>query len=65
MLIVNRLIARARGLARVLSERAATVELDWDKRARSRFDAVSLANNHSGVNVCTGVNKQNPSLFRI
>ena len=40
MLTINKLIPQGRGLAPVLVRRAAQVELDWDPRARSRFDAV-------------------------
>lgn len=40
MLTVNKRIAQARGLAPALVKRAASVELDWDTRARSRFEAV-------------------------
>ena len=39
MLTVNKLIPQGRGLATVLLKRAATVELDWDVRQKSRFDA--------------------------
>ena len=39
MLTVNKLIAQGRGLAPVLLKRAATVELDWDVRQKSRFEA--------------------------
>lgn len=39
MLTINKLIPRSRGLASVLVNRAATVELDWDARQKSRFDA--------------------------
>lgn len=39
MLTINKLIPAGRGLAKVLLQRAAQVELDWDTRARSRFDA--------------------------
>ncbi len=39
MLTVNKLIPGARGLAPVLLKRAAQVELDWDVRQKSRFDA--------------------------
>ena len=35
----NKLIPQGRGLAAVLLKRAATVELDWDVRQKSRFDA--------------------------
>ena len=36
---VNKLIPRGRGLAKVLLQRATSVELDWDVRQKSRFDA--------------------------
>ena len=40
MLSVNKLIPAGRGLAAVLLKRAPSVELDWDVRQKSRFDAV-------------------------
>jgi urease accessory protein len=43
MLSVNKLIPQGRGLAQVLLKRAATVELDWDVRCKSRFDATDSA----------------------
>ena len=43
MLTVNKLVARGRGLAPVLLKRATQVELDWDLRSRSRFDATDSA----------------------
>ena len=39
MLTINKLIPQARGLAPVLTKRAASVELDWNRRQMSRFDA--------------------------
>ena len=39
MLQAAKLIAQGKGLAPVLLKRAATVELDWDIRQKSRFDA--------------------------
>lgn len=39
MLQASRLIAGGKGLAPVLLKRAPTVELDWDIRQKSRFDA--------------------------
>lgn len=39
MLSFNKLIAGGRGLAPALLKRAATVEIDWDVRQKSRFDA--------------------------
>ena len=38
MLQVSKIIAQGQGLAPVLLKRAATVELDWDLRQKSRFD---------------------------
>jgi urease accessory protein len=49
MLTINKLIAQGRGLAGVLLKRAATVELDWDVRSRSRFDATDSAGRTLGV----------------
>jgi urease accessory protein len=49
MLTVNKLIPQGRGLAKVLLNRAATVELDWDVRQKSRFDATDSAGRHIGV----------------
>lgn len=49
MLTVNKLIPQARGLAPVLIRRAATVELDWDVRQKSRFDATDSSGRHIGV----------------
>ena len=43
MLSINKLIPQGRGLAGVLLKRAATVELDWDVRQKSRFDATDSA----------------------
>lgn len=49
MLIVNKLIPQGRGLAPVLVKRAATVELDWDVRQKSRFDAIDSQGRQLGV----------------
>ena len=49
MLTLHKLIPRGRGLAGVLLKRAATVELDWDTRARSRFDASDSQGRALGV----------------
>ena len=43
MLSINKLIPQGRGLAKALLKRAATVELDWDVRQKSRFDATDSA----------------------
>jgi urease accessory protein len=39
VITVTKRLPQGRGLSRVLLQRAATVELDWDVRCRSRFDA--------------------------
>ena len=49
MLTVNKLIPQGRGLAPVLVKRASTVELDWDVRQKSRFDATDSAGRTLGV----------------
>jgi urease accessory protein len=49
MLIVNKLIPRARGLAPSLLKRATTVSLDWDVRQKSRFDATDSTGRHLGI----------------
>ena len=49
MLTVNKLVAQGRGLAPVLLKRATQVELDWDVRCRSRFDATDSAGRRLGV----------------
>lgn len=49
MLTVNKLIARGQGLAGVLIKRSAHVELDWDVRQKSRFDATDSQGRHLGV----------------
>ena len=43
MITVNKLIPQGQGLAPVLLKRAHTVELDWDVRQKSRFDATDSA----------------------
>ncbi len=49
MLTVNKLLPQSRGLASVLLKRAASVELDWDVRQKSRFDAVDSTGRQLGV----------------
>ncbi len=49
MLQVSKVIPRGAGLAPVLLKRAATVELDWDVRQKSRFDATDSTGRHLGV----------------
>lgn len=49
MLTVNKLIPQGKGLAAALTRRAATVQLSWDVRQKSRFDAVDSTGRVIGV----------------
>ena len=49
MLIASKRIPGGVGLAPVLVRRAATLELDWDTRQKSRFDAVDSQGRRIGV----------------
>lgn len=49
MLQVSKLLPNGKGLAPVLLKRAATVELDWDVRQKSRFDATDSQGRQIGV----------------
>ncbi len=49
MLQVSKLIPQGRGLAPVLVRRSAQLELDWDVRQKSRFDAIASDGRHVGV----------------
>jgi urease accessory protein len=49
MLTINKLMPQGRGLAPALIKRAPTVELDWDVRQKSRFDATDSAGRALGV----------------
>ena len=49
MLTVNKLLPQGQGLAKVLLQRAPSVELDWDVRQKSRFDATDSSGRHLGV----------------
>ena len=49
MLTANKLMPQGRGLAPVLLKRAATVELDWDVRQKSRFDATDSQGRQIGI----------------
>jgi urease accessory protein len=49
MLTINKLIPGGRGLAAVLLKRAPSVELDWDVRQKSRFDATDSQGRALGV----------------
>jgi urease accessory protein len=46
---VSKVISQGAGLAPVLVKRAATVELDWDVRQKSRFDATDSLGRQLGV----------------
>jgi urease accessory protein len=49
MLQISKLLPRGQGLAPVLLKRAATVELDWDVRQKSRFEATDSQGRTLGV----------------
>jgi len=49
MLQTSKLIPKGAGLAPALVKRAATVELNWDVRQKSRFDAIDSAGRTLGV----------------
>jgi urease accessory protein len=49
MLQVSKLISQGKGLAPALLKRAATVELDWDVRQKSRFETTDSSGRSLGV----------------
>lgn len=49
MIQTSKLIPQGKGLASVLVKRASTIELDWDVRQKSRFDAVDSLGRSLGV----------------
>ena len=49
MFQVSKLMPQGQGLASVLLKRAATVELDWDVRQKSRFDATDSQGRLLGI----------------
>ena len=49
MIQVSKLLSQGHGLAPVLLKRAATVELDWDVRQKSRFAATDSAGRELGI----------------
>jgi len=49
MLTCSKLIPQGQGLANVLLKRATTIELDWDVRQKSRFDATDSQGRALGV----------------
>ena len=54
MLICSKLISGGQGLAAALLKRAPTVELDWDVRQKSRFDAIDSTGRSLGVFLTRG-----------
>ena len=54
MLTANKLMPQGRGLAPVLLKRAATIELDWDVRQKSRFDTTDSQGRQIGVFLARG-----------
>ncbi len=54
MLVAGKLIASGRGLAPALIRRAPHVDLDWDTRQKSRFDATDSAGTRFGVFLARG-----------
>ena len=49
MLQVSKLIPQGKGLAPALVKRAATVELDWDVRQKSRVETTDSSSRSLGV----------------
>jgi urease accessory protein len=49
MLTINKLIAQGQGLATALLKRAASIELDWDVRQKSRFETIDSAGRQIGI----------------
>jgi urease accessory protein len=49
MLTINKLLPQGQGLAPVLLKRAPSVELNWDVRQKSRFDATDSSGRTLGV----------------
>ena len=49
MLQISKLMPQGAGLAPVLLKRAATLELDWDVRQKSRFDATDSSGRALGI----------------
>ena len=52
MLQVSKILAGGHGLAPVLLKRAPTVELDWDVRQKSRFEATDSQGRQIGRASC-------------
>ncbi|MDP2263434.1 MAG: urease accessory protein UreE [Hydrogenophaga sp.] len=54
MLQASKLVPQGQGLAPALLRRAAQVEIDWDLRQKSRFDATASDGRHVGVFLARG-----------
>jgi urease accessory protein len=54
LLTVSKLLPQGAGLAQVLLNRASTLELDWDTRQKSRFDATDSQGRQLGVFLARG-----------
>ena len=54
MLTINKLMPQGAGLAQVLLKRASTIELDWDTRQKSRFDATDSTGRALGIFLARG-----------
>ena len=54
MLTINKLMPQGAGLAPVLLKRASTIELDWDTRQKSRFDATDSTGRALGIFLARG-----------
>jgi len=54
MITVNKLIPQGRGLAKALLKRATSIELEWDVRQKSRFDATDSSGRALGVFLARG-----------
>jgi len=54
MLHATKLIPQGRGLAAALTKRAPSIELDWDTRQKSRFEATDSAGRTLGVFLARG-----------
>lgn len=60
----SKLIPQGQGLAPVLLKRASTVELDWDARQKSRFDATDAAGRMLGVFLPRGTTVRGNDVLR-
>ena len=49
MIQISKLIPQGKGIAPVLLKRSSSVELDWDVRQKSRFDATDSEGRPLGI----------------